>query len=133
MLRITTEDGKHYEVVTWHTFKLWVRRNAIAYAILAAGLIFGVWALTVRSDTELINKINTFATESCKTAGRGNVMKFNAVIDDLIKSRTVNLNNNLNHGNANAAKEDQAAISRYQGDYLHVPTIAECEAPILKR
>jgi hypothetical protein len=109
-----------------HAFRL-----ALAgYIILVAVSALGLYALQRNQTRQIQDDINTVARLGCY-AGRENVKKFNAFVDEIILTRTQTAEINAANGNVTAAMADRDAIRRYRLSKLHVATDAECDRKIL--
>ena len=80
MIEVQGTDGKKYCVVTKRTFQSWVRRVSAGFALLAIGVVLGVYAMTDYSKESLKNKINTFAEQSCLAQRSQVVLLLNTTI-----------------------------------------------------
>ena len=134
MIEVKGIDGEVHQVVTYHTFRAWVMRVALAFVLLSVGVTVGVWALTKHSNKDIIQKINTFSMQSClaSTKPGSTINKYNDLVNDLIESRTKVLNINIQNNDIPAIKIDRLALDRYRNDKLAVPTKEQCNNPILK-
>lgn len=133
MMKVPGLDGKTYTVVSWGTFRAWVRRFGVSYVLLVLALTIGIWQVTIHEKNTIVDEINDFVSANCMQNGKANAQKFNDIIDNIIMSRKKALTDAIAAGDLEAAKDHQAAIARFEKNYIHIPTDEECMVPILKK
>lgn len=107
-------------------------RGLIGYAILAVSVIAALYYSQVRQDTQLRRDINHVAAQGCIKGTRPFVKKHNRFVDEIIKTRVKSAALHDQLGEKAAAKNDRDAIKRYRSTKLRLPTLAECQRPLLK-
>lgn len=132
MVEIPGADNNTYKVPSWTTFKVWGRRVAIGYIILALACAAGVYGLGKKNKDNIIDSINVYAVQSCVNS-RTTLIKYNDLVDAIVNSRIVQLQLDVAAGNKAKVSADQIALSHYKKDFLPIPTDAVCNTPILKR
>lgn len=105
--------------------------GAIKYAILSVILVVTVWQLQVHFDKQLRSDINGVAVASC-VAGRQTLIKYNDTLDDQILNMEDALNINQARGDVARVNANLKSIARLQNNKIEVPTVKDCQNPILK-
>lgn len=107
------------------------RRVAIGYIILAVATVFGIKAVSDRSDNQLRNDINAYAHQSC-LGSIPTLNKFNNLIELNIESNRGAREIALREGDDARVRLTTQNIIKLQESKLRVPNAKECSAPILK-
>jgi len=102
-----------------------------AYIILAAGAVLGVWFVGHDSSNQLKNNLNEVVTKLC-IANRPTIIKENKLRDVQIEVNRDAYNINMAAGEPARADLNTRSIVALQNAKRHVPTIEECNQPLLK-
>lgn len=107
------------------------RRVAIGYIVLAVAVVFGIKAVSDRADETLRSDINKIAEAQCK-GSIPTLNKFNAFVDLVIEANRDAREIALREGDTARVRLNTNNIIKLQESKLRVPSVRECEAPILK-
>lgn len=107
------------------------RRVALGYIILAIGMSFGIKALSDNVDNNIRRDINKVAEAQC-LGSIPTLNKFNAFVDLVIEANRDAREIALREGDTARVRLNTNNIIKLQESKLRVPSVRECEAPILK-
>lgn len=133
-LEALRDDPEHYMTPgAKKAFSKYRRDNILAYIVLAAAMVAGVWAFTKNAKDNLKNDINTFAKASCLASRQSDspLNKFNNLIDLQIEANRDARKLNLERGDIARSKLNTENIIELQESRIPVPSERECQAPIL--
>ena len=114
--------------------KRYFRRVWMGYAVLAIAGIFGIWSVTNHVDHSIRRDINSAVKAGCLESRKPNSVlnKYNrnveVQIQNLRESRTIN----MERGDSKRVDSNTESIIRLQGTKAPIPTVKECNAPLLK-
>lgn len=110
------------------------RERKAAYILVSLGAVLGVWFVGHNASENLKTQINEFGVQSClaQRSPTSPTNKFNNFLDDQIQTQREALAINIKAKELARVAANKRAISRYQADKLHIPTVAECNNPLLK-
>lgn len=111
-----------------------IEKKAVAgYIVLALSCIVGIWGVSEHSDKQLREDINHVVKISCLESRKPNstINKYNDFLDDQIQTNREALATNLSRGDEPRVAINRRAIARYTKDKIAIPTIRECEKPLL--
>lgn len=101
------------------------------YVLLSIIMVISIWALQRHFDKQLRGDINQVAVASC-VAGRGTLIKYNNTINIQIINTVDLLKINRVRRDKLRIAANLAAIARLESNKIKVPTVHECQVPILK-
>jgi hypothetical protein len=134
-LKKLQDDPEHYMTPgAKRAFQKYRRDNIIAYIVLAAAMAVGVWSFTNNAKQTLKDEINAVVKASCIQSRNpdSTINKFNDLIDIQIQNTRDARTLNLKIGDIERAKLNTKAIIRLQSNRVPVPSVRECEAPLLR-
>ncbi len=106
----------------------------VAYILVSLGAVLGVWFVGHNASEDLKNQINDFGVKSCLAQRLPNSSsnKFNNFLDDQIQTQREAYAINVQAKEFKRSAANKRAIARYEADKLHIPTVKECNSPLLK-
>jgi len=109
-----------------------INKIKAGFLVLALATIAGIWAFTARSDRNLRKEINSYAAASC-VGSRATLHKYNDLVNSILTTRKASLKLAIQHHNKQQEALNRAAIRRYEEDKLPIPTVKQCQQPILNQ
>lgn len=110
------------------------KRIKIGYAILAIGMVLGLWYIPQVFNNQLKDNINKVVMASCLESRQPNSVlnKYNRSIDVHINNLREAREINIARGDAARVESNTNAIIALQEVRAPILTVKECSAPILK-
>ena len=105
-------------------------KNKLAYVVISAAAVIGVWFVGHDASEDLKNQINGTVSKLC-IEGRPNIIKENALRDAQIEIAEDAKVVNLAEGDGTRASLNDRTITALKAAKRHVPTVEECMQPII--
>lgn len=109
-------------------------KNIAAYIVIAIAVVTGVYGLQKRSDEHLRHDINNVVRTSCLQSIQpgSTINKFNDFVDTQIQANEESREINLNQNDLKRAHLNELNIQRLIKDKIAIPTVEQCNKPIIK-
>lgn len=130
-INLSEEERMKREAERDHALNRFFKRAMVGYLILAVGVTVGLYKVADNNDSALRREINQYAVQSC-LGSRSTLEKYNSLVQTQIEANLDAEELALIQGRLQAAKINSDNIKKLKTDFLHVPTVKECQKLILR-